>query len=48
MEKMRGDKKAVGGVPRFVLARRIGLVEVFSDVKPAEVREALLACGAAA
>jgi len=40
------DKKALAGIPRFVLARRIGEVTVCADVSSATLRSALLACGA--
>ncbi len=46
-EKIARDKKALGGRPRFVLARRIGQVEICGDVPPEAVRETLLGCGAA-
>jgi 3-dehydroquinate synthase len=35
------DKKAVGGVPRFVLAPRIGKTVIRDDVKPENIRAAL-------
>jgi len=40
------DKKTIAGRPRFVLARRIGEVEVGREVPEQALREALLACGA--
>ncbi|MBW3540960.1 MAG: 3-dehydroquinate synthase [Planctomycetes bacterium] len=43
LERMRLDKKSVGGRLAFVLPRRIGLVSVFRDVGEGEVREALAA-----
>ncbi len=46
MRKIGQDKKTLGGTPRFVLARRIGQVEVCADVPLQAVRDALLACGA--
>ena len=46
IDQMQRDKKAAGGVSRFVLARCIGNVEVCSGVPAVSVREALLACGA--
>lgn len=47
MEQMQRDKKVVRGVPRFILARRMGEVEICSDVPAGPVRDALVQCGAA-
>ena len=41
IERMRLDKKTVGGQLRFVLPKRIGQVEVISDVPEADVRAVL-------
>ncbi len=41
IERMRLDKKTVGGQLRFVLPKRIGHVEVISDVPEADVRAVL-------
>ena len=38
---LRSDKKAVSGVPRFVLPREIGRVEIVNQVPEAALREAL-------
>ena len=46
IQKMRQDKKTLGATLRFVLARRIGQVDICDDVPLEQVREALLACGA--
>jgi 3-dehydroquinate synthetase len=40
-KRLLADKKAVGGVPHFVLAREIGRVEVVSKVAPRLVMEAV-------
>lgn len=45
-ESVAHDKKTVGGRTRFVLASRIGEVEVRDDVPADALRDALLACGA--
>jgi 3-dehydroquinate synthase len=42
---LAADKKAVGGVPRFILLRAPGCVETVSDVPPAALFEALRAIG---
>ncbi len=44
---MAGDKKAEGGALTFVLARGIGRAEVVKGVDPAQVRDFLIAEGAA-
>lgn len=41
IDRMRLDKKAVGGQLRFVLPTRMGHVEVVSDVPESEVRQTL-------
>jgi 3-dehydroquinate synthase len=41
LDRMRLDKKSVGGHLRFVLPRRIGLVEVHRDVPESDVLEVL-------
>ena len=41
LDRMRLDKKTVGGQLRFVLPKRLGHVEVFADVPEAEVRATL-------
>lgn len=46
IEKMASDKKTVAGRLRFILARRLGEVEICADVPRPLVREALEACGA--
>ena len=46
MEQIQRDKKTVGGVPRFILARRTGEVEICSDVPPDRIRQSLIRCGA--
>jgi len=46
IQQMQRDKKAVSGALRFVLARRIGEVEIHSDVPQNAIRAALIACGA--
>ncbi len=39
LKRLMSDKKTVGGVPHFVLARRVGAVEIVNDVpKPVIVR----------
>ncbi len=32
LKRLMSDKKTVGGVPHFVLARRVGEVEIVNDV----------------
>ena len=41
LDRMRLDKKTIGGQLRFVLPKRLGHVEVFSDVPEQLVREVL-------
>jgi len=48
LSAIRLDKKAVGGVPRFVLPVAIGRVDLVSEVSPTTLRETLLALGATA
>ena len=40
---MSHDKKAVGGVPRFILPTRLGAVDIFSDVTGDEIAAGLAA-----
>ena len=46
MDQIQRDKKTVGGVPRFILARQMGAVEICADIAPARIRQALIRCGA--
>lgn len=46
LERMKHDKKAVVGKLRFILARRIGEVEICHDVPVDVLRRALVRCGA--
>jgi len=41
MRRVASDKKTVGGVPHFVLATAIGKVEVFNNVPPRVVTQAI-------
>lgn len=41
LQRLQSDKKTVGGVPHFVLARGIGTVEVVNNVSPQCVTEAV-------
>lgn len=47
IQKMASDKKSVAGRPSFILASRIGKVEICPEVPVTSVREALVATGAA-
>jgi 3-dehydroquinate synthase len=38
---LQSDKKTIGGVPHFILAKSMGEVEVVSSVEPASVRRAV-------
>ena len=46
IDRMRLDKKAVGGQLRFVLPTRLGHVETVTDVPESEVRAVLAELGA--
>ena len=41
IQTMHSDKKAMAGRLRFVLPRRLGMVELFDDVPEADVRQVL-------
>ena len=41
LQLLQSDKKTIGGVPQFVLARTIGQVEIVSNLKPKAVQRAI-------
>ncbi|MDR3091985.1 MAG: 3-dehydroquinate synthase [Clostridiales bacterium] len=41
---MRGDKKARGGAPRFVLLERVGAAKIVSDIPEEQVKAAMALC----
>lgn len=45
IDLMEGDKKSVGGKINLILARKIGKVEKFNDVKKETIKKALLKMG---